>query len=194
MGEVSDADPRLLAVRRRHASGGRDHGRVGPARRARDRRDAMSAGPAARYDAIVIGGGTNGLVAAAALARAGRRVLVVERDEQLGGQSRLIELAPGFRAPISADGGWLPASVARGVGLTAMPSVDPDVAIAVAAGDGRFLTLARDPRRAAEAIRDFSSRDAERWPSFVSRLGKLAGFLEALYQLPAPDVDARLLG
>src|SRR5262249_20458595 len=58
---------------------------------------------------------------------------------------------------------------------------------------GSFLTLPRDPRAAADAIRPHSTVDAERWPSFVARLRKLAGFLETLYQAPPPDVGATSL-
>jgi phytoene dehydrogenase-like protein len=59
---------------------------------------------------------------------------------------------------------------------------------------GRFLTLSRDVTRAAEAIRAHSPGDASKWPAFTARLRKLAGFLEVLYQTPAPDIDARSLG
>ena len=57
------------------------------------------AGPA--YDAIVIGGGHNGLVAAAYLGRAGRRVLLLESRPVLGGAVGTEEIRPGFRAPIA---------------------------------------------------------------------------------------------
>ena len=144
---------------------------------------------AASYDAIVIGAGSNGLVAAAALGKAGRRVLVVESAEEIGGQRRTSEFAPGFRAPLSADTGWLPPTVARALALPALEATAPSV-IASVAGDGRALALSSETARAADAIRRHSSRDAERWASFTERLGKLAGFLEALYQLPPPDVDA----
>jgi len=50
-----------------------------------------------RYDAVIVGGGHNGLVCAAYLARAGRRVLVVERDEIVGGAARTQEVFPGFK-------------------------------------------------------------------------------------------------
>jgi phytoene dehydrogenase-like protein len=141
------------------------------------------------FDAIVIGAGSNGLVAAAALGKAGRRVLVVESAEEIGGQRRTSEFAPGFRAPLSADTGWLPPSVARGLSLPAIRATTASV-VASVAGDGRVLALHGDVGRAADAIRGHSSRDAERWSSFTERLGNLAGFLEALYQLPPPDVDA----
>lgn len=150
----------------------------------------MTARAGAGYDVIVIGGGANGLVAAAALGRAGRRVLLLERGDALGGQSRASEFAPGFRAsPSSTDAGWLPPAVTRGLGLAPLPTVAPEIAVAAAAGDGGWLALPADPARAAAAIRPHSPRDADRWGGFSDRLRKLAGFLEALYELPPPDID-----
>lgn len=145
----------------------------------------------AAYDAIVIGAGSNGLVAAAALGKAGRRVLVVEKDEEIGGQRRTSEFAPGFRAPLSVDTGWLPSTIARGLGVPSLEMSAPRVAVSVV-GDGQALSLSVEPARAADAIRRHSPRDAERWAPFTERVGKLAGFLEALYQLPAPDIDASM--
>ena len=145
----------------------------------------------AAYDAIVIGAGSNGLVAAAALGKAGRRVLIVERAEEIGGQRRTSEFAPGFRVPLSVDTGWLPPTVARGLGLPSLGLTTPSVGASVA-GDGQALPLSAEPRRAADAIRRHSPRDAQRWASFTERLGRLAGFLEALYQLPSADIDATM--
>lgn len=147
------------------------------------------------FDAIVIGGGSNGLVAATALAQGGRRVLLLERADRTGGKARVIEFAPGFHAPsLGLEAGWLPPTVARGIGLEMPPMDEPGIAITVASGDRDFLQVARDPARAAEEIRRRSPRDASRWGAFATRIGKLARFLEAIYQIPAPDIDTRSLG
>ncbi len=148
---------------------------------------------AASYDAIVIGAGANGLTAAATLGKAGQRVLVLERAEASGAQARPTEIAPGYRAPLSTDSGWLPPVVARELGLNGAQLVSPDSSMNVCDGDGTVIALSRDPARAAEVIRARSPRDALRWPTFVEQMGKLAGFLGELYQLPAPSIASRSL-
>lgn len=147
------------------------------------------------YEAIVIGGGVNGLTAAGCLARAGLRTLLLERREGIGGLARSLEFAPGFRSsPLSFDAGWLPPSVARALGLEAPELVRPDPTVAVPGGPSDWLLLSRDIRRSAEAIRRFSAADARKWPAFCEQLAKHAGFLEALYVLPPPDIDASGVG
>jgi phytoene dehydrogenase-like protein len=142
------------------------------------------------YDAIVIGAGANGLVAAAVLAKSGRRVLVLESTSDIGGQARSVEFGSGFRSsPLGLDAGWLPPAVARAIGLPNLPMVAPEYSVTVAEGDGKFLGVHADPVRAAETIRRRSTRDADRWNPFVTMMRKLSGFLEALYQLPPPDID-----
>lgn len=144
------------------------------------------------FDAVVIGAGSNGLVAAIALAKAGRKVVVLERAAEIGGLRATTEIAPGFRAPLGCDTGWLPPSVAKAIGLTAPETVSPEISVTAPLADGGFLSLPSDPRRAAEAIRPHSARDADRWAGFTQRVRALSGFLEVLYQLPAPDVDTSL--
>ena len=63
---------------------------------------ALPAGEARRYDCIVVGAGHNGLVCASYLARAGRSVLVLEANEQVGGAAITREFAPGYRVSAGA--------------------------------------------------------------------------------------------
>ena len=144
------------------------------------------------FDTIVVGGGANGLVAATLLARAGRRLLLLERAAEIGGQGRTVEFAKGFRlAPLGGDPGWLPPALAKDLGLEGLERDGRDAPLSVSVEPGKFLTLSRDARKAAEAIRTHSVEDARKWPEFTARLRALAGFLEVLYQAEAPDVDAR---
>jgi phytoene dehydrogenase-like protein len=145
------------------------------------------------FDVIVIGAGANGLAAAATLGKAGRRVLCLERGETIGGQSRLVDIAPGFRASLTTDCDWLPPSVARALDMTDVDLVTSEIAASVATPDGGFLSLSTDVTRAAESIRSHSRRDADRWGEFTRTLHSLAGFLEALYQVPPPDIDTTAL-
>ena len=147
------------------------------------------------HDVVIIGGGVNGLVAAASLAKSGQKVLLLERSPALGGQNRLGEFTPGFRAdPLGQDAGWLPPVVARELGLTGVTRLVPDPALVVPTGPGEWLALSPDTGRAVEQIRRYSPRDAAAWPAFTTLLAKLAGVLESLYVLPAPDIDTTSLG
>jgi phytoene dehydrogenase-like protein len=139
----------------------------------------------------VIGGGVNGLVAATVLARAGRKILLLERRDGIGGQVRSTEFAPGFKsAALTGDAGWLPSGVVRAVRLAVPELVLPEATLAVRADEREWLVLSRDLGRSAETIRRYSARDAQAWAGFCTRLAKHAGFLAALYQLPPPDIDA----
>ena len=142
------------------------------------------------YDAIVIGGGINGLVAATLLAQAGRRILLLERREGIGGQTRSSEFAPGFSTALGGDAAWVPPSVARALRLPIPELVLPEATLAVRAGEREWLVLSRELGATAEAIRRHSPADAGKWEGFATRLAKHATFLAALYSLPPPDVDA----
>ena len=139
-------------------------------------------------DAIVIGGGHNGLTAGAYLAKAGMDVVVLEKRSTLGGLAGTYEFAPGFRARLGPDfAGLLSPSVIRELalkqhGLELVP-LDP------VATTPEGLTLWRDVGKSVEAIRKYSPKDAEAYPPFIELVDKLTAFLKPLMTKPAPTPD-----
>lgn len=151
---------------------------------------------AGAFDIVIVGGGHNGLVAAAYLARAGRRVLVLERRAQTGGAVATEDLAPGFRASTGADVcGLLRPEVARDLGLAGrgvefLP-IDPAV---IVLGDHASLRIWRDLERTQSEIAAKSRRDAEAFPRFLDLLARFAAAIDPLLVRTPPNVASPTLG
>jgi phytoene dehydrogenase-like protein len=144
---------------------------------------------------IVIGGGVNGLVTAAYLAKAGIQVLVLEARGTPGGLAATDEIMPGFRSSVAGhDIGWLLPDIAAHLklGAAGLELVVPEASVFSPLPEGRSLTLWTDPARAAEEIARFSPEDAHRWPPFTAQLARFARLLEATYAVTPPRIpDAR---
>ncbi len=142
-------------------------------------------------DVIIIGGGHNALVAAAYLAKAGMKPLVLERGERVGGCAATGEIAPGFRVPTLAHAAAIEPAIVRGLALErhGLQIVRADAAACAPARDGRGVVLWADAQRAAESIRQLSSRDAERYPRFLASFSRISAVLRALAAAPPPSLD-----
>lgn len=141
---------------------------------------------ATQYDAVVIGAGSNGLVAASYLAKAGQRVLVVDQRDGVGTRS---EFAAGFTREIGAGIGWLPDKIVGDLGLgrhgLKVQSANPTVVTPLP--DGGSLTLWTDIAKTAAEIGRFSKKDAQKWPEFCRFVAKVTKVFEDVYQTVPPD-------
>lgn len=147
-----------------------------------------------RFDAIVVGGGHNGLTAAAYLARAGLRPLVLERREIVGGCCVTEEIAPGCRASTTSYiASMLRPEVVRDLRLRAhgLRMVPCEPGLQVPFHSGRVLPWWSDPERTAREIEPLSARDARAFVGLDRRLKRVASYLEPYFLEPPPDVYAR---
>ena len=145
------------------------------------------------YDALIIGGGHNGLTAAAYLAKARLKVLVLERRRLLGGAAASEASFPGYTFNTGAldSGLFLPEVVADlrlakyGLQFLHSPAVVHSLQ-----QDGIALTLWRDPQRSAAEIARFSAIDAEKYPAYVSWLRRMAGILRQAFLRTPPSLPS----
>jgi phytoene dehydrogenase-like protein len=151
------------------------------------------AGRANRYDAVVIGGGHNGLVTAAYLARAGLSTVVLERRSDVGGAAGTTELAPGARVPTLAHTvGRLRPSVWRELGLKGhgLRLLSPQVRAFAPSPDGSSIVLWDDVARTADGLRERSAHDAAGYAEFDRLVRALGRFLGELAAATPPDIES----
>ena len=145
-----------------------------------------------RFDIVVVGAGHNGLVAAAYLARAGRRVLLLERRDVVGGIAVTEELIPGYRFSTCADAGssYLAPEITQDLDLAkyGLETIEADPVLLSPQPDGSCLRIWRDVSRTASEIKRYSAADAVRYPQFVDLMQKLTGTLRSLLEISPPDI------
>jgi len=142
------------------------------------------------YDAVIIGGGHNGLVCAAYLAKAGKKVCVLERRHVLGGCATTEALWPGYKISTAAYviSLFLPKIIRelklKEYGLTILPRSPSSF---TPLPDGRSLLMGPDAALCQREISKFSTDDAAAYPRYEAFLERIAAVIEPVLSQAAPD-------
>jgi len=139
------------------------------------------------YDTIFLGSSPNALIAAAYLARARQRVLVLESSPQIGGAVSTAEFADGFCGDIGLTSGRLDPSIVKDLQLDqhGLEMIERKT-ISSLLPDGHSFTLTSDCDQAVKAIGKFASKDAARYKQFVQLLDLARDFLQTAYAMTPP--------
>src|ERR671936_2900362 len=141
-----------------------------------------------KYDAIVIGGGHNGLTAAAYLARAGRKTLVLERRHVVGGAAVTEEVFPGFKFSVcSYVVSLLRPEIIRQLdlprhGLEILPLDGTFTPL-----EGDYLWRVDDHGRTMRELRRWSRADAEAYEEYGQLMVDMARFVKPILSVVPPD-------
>jgi phytoene dehydrogenase-like protein len=159
----------------------------------RVRPPAAATGSPRTYDAIVVGGGHNGLTTAAYLARSGMRVVVLERRPILGGACVTEEVWPGRRVSrASYVVSMLQPQIVSDLRLEdfGYRAVPLDPAYAAMTPDGPIVFY-DDARQTAESIRSIAPGDADNFAPFEDRLFRVAEFLRPMMLREPPALGSK---
>ena len=144
------------------------------------------------YDHIIIGAGHNGLVAAAYLAKQGKKVLVLERRSIVGGTVVTESFGENFTVDSVQTGGMLRPDIIKDLKLPLPASTSPTAPLSARLpfislqADGNHLTLNE------ESIKRFSEKDSSRWNEFVRFMDKSASILDAAYATIMPRLPKNM--
>src|SRR5579862_1868820 len=145
-----------------------------------------------KYDAIIVGGGHNGLVTACYLARAKWKVLVLERRYIVGGACVTEEgTFPGFKVSTAAYVNSLfRPEIIRDLRLRdyGFDVVERNPSSFTPFDDGRYLLLGPDHEMNLREIAKFSAKDAENYPKYEAMLERVASVVEPTLVMTPPDV------
>lgn len=149
------------------------------------------------YDIIIIGAGHNGLVAAAYLAKQGKKVLILERRPIVGGSVVTERFGDGFTVDSVHTGGSLRPDIIKDLKLSLPTLTETPVFISLVGRAGGpayedHLVLDADPVKTAESIKRFSEKDAARWPEFIRFMNKAAHILDIAYSTIMPRLPKHM--
>jgi phytoene dehydrogenase-like protein len=156
----------------------------------------MSGGRPAPFDAVVVGGGHNGLVCAALLGKAGLRVVLLERRERVGGSAATATLATA-RVPLLAHTvGRLAGGIVRDLDLAGhgLRLVQPAARVTSLRPGERAVTLWDDPARTARELAGSSARDGASWVAFDQEVRALSAAIWPLMSMTPPDPSGTTVG
>ena len=142
-------------------------------------------------DVIFVGGGHNGLTAAAVLARRGVKTLVLEARPTVGGAAITEELHPGFKISTLAHAAQPAAALMTELRLAdhGLELIEPDPYLFAPLPDGRSLVLGRDVDATANSIAAFSAEDARRYPEFCATLARVRAFAADVMANTPPNIE-----
>ena len=142
-------------------------------------------------DTVVVGAGHNGLVAATLLAKRGRKVVVLERSDRVGGLAAGEEFHPGYRSTgVLPDTGSVRPWVIEQLGLAAhgLKLRENPLPVLLSSTEGRGLLLSRDPAAMAEELGP-GSADAQSYASYRAFLQRVAPVLRRVFDEPPHGLE-----
>lgn len=143
-------------------------------------------------DIIIIGAGHNGLVAAAYLAKAGFKPLVLERRSAIGGECASEEFHPGFRSSLASSAGPFLPEIIKDLQLErhGLEFIKPEVQVCALNLNGPSILIYEDAKRTANELAAASAKDAQRFAEFAAAFERIGRALRPLVTMTPPNLDA----
>jgi len=145
-----------------------------------------------KYDIVVIGGGHNGLTAAATLSRKGKKVILLEKRSVLGGIAAGEEFYPGYRTTgFLHDTSGVRSKVIKALNLEkfGLKIKKSRATVSILSKDGKCLQLYSDVEKASKEMAKFSKKDAEAYKEYRGFINKISGFINGLMDETPPDLS-----